>query len=274
MAITEVPGYPRPPKCQHTGVDLVHGRCADCKRAYERWYCRTRRATDPAYAARRRILMSAGQARRKAARDAASAGKPNPSSSRNKHLYADYLELVGKAEQAERIRAASLAIWSGLEPRAMAWMAEQRAAKRPRPYAAREGSGTAQRSTRAAYANRRPIHRCCTFARAWPAMTTKRRYTNRELRAAIRSLESRGWSINTDGTITRVTVQTKYPVCDQRANREPRYQHQRGEEDILNQAQRPGAGQVWPNHGWVPLYHLQAGENEARQTRCGGQGAA
>ena len=133
MAITEVPGDPRPPKCQHTGVDLVHGRCADCKRAYERWYCRTRRATDADFADRRRVLAATGAARRKAERDAASAGQPNPSNSRNKHAYSDFLELVGKAEQAERIRSSSLSKWAELEPRAMAWMAEQRAAKRPRP---------------------------------------------------------------------------------------------------------------------------------------------
>ena len=133
MAITELQGDPRPPKCQHTGVDLVHGRCADCKRAYERWYCRTRRATDADFADRRRMLATTGAARRKAEREAAFAGKPNPSSGRSKHIYCDYLELIGKAEQAERIRAASLSKWMVLEPAATAWMAEQRAAKRPRP---------------------------------------------------------------------------------------------------------------------------------------------
>ena len=133
MAITELPNDPRPPRCDHTGVDLRNGRCADCKRAYERWYCRTRRATDPEFLARRRILATTGAARRKAERDAASAGKPNPSSSRRKHVYCDYLELIGKTDMSERIRASSLAKWAELEPRAMAWMAEQRAAKRPRP---------------------------------------------------------------------------------------------------------------------------------------------
>ena len=102
MAIIELPNDPRPPRCQHTGVDLRNGRCADCKRAYERWYIRTRRATDADFAARRRVLATTGAARRKAERDAASAGQPNPSSSRRKHRYADYLELIGKADMAER----------------------------------------------------------------------------------------------------------------------------------------------------------------------------
>ena len=133
MAITELPNDPRPPRCDHTGVDLRNGRCADCKRRYESWYYRTKRATDADFAERRRLLASIGAARRKAERDAASAGQPNPSSSRNKHKYADYLELIGKAELAEEIRAASLLKWLALEPKAMAWLAEQRAAKRPRP---------------------------------------------------------------------------------------------------------------------------------------------
>ena len=133
MAITEIPNDPRPPRCQHTGVDLRNGRCADCKRAYERWYCRTRRATDADFADRRRILATTGAARRKAERDAASAGQPNPSNSRNKHRYCDFLELIGKTDMAERIRASSLAKWAELEPRAMAWLADQLAAKRPRP---------------------------------------------------------------------------------------------------------------------------------------------
>ena len=34
-------------------------------------------------------------------------------------------------------------------------------------------------------------------------MTTNRRHTNAEIRAAIDALEARGWSINDDGTITR-----------------------------------------------------------------------
>ena len=51
-------------------------------------------------------------------------------------------------------------------------------------------------------------------------MTLNRRY----IRAAIGSLESEGWSINADGTITCVRLETKYPVYDQRAKkREPRY---------------------------------------------------
>ena len=133
MAITEIPNDPRPPRCQRTGVDLRNGRCADCKRAYERWYCRTRRATDPEFLARRRILATTGAARRKAERDAASAGQPNSSNSRNKHKYCDFLELIGKTDMAERIRASSLAKWAELEPRAMAWLADQLAAKRPRP---------------------------------------------------------------------------------------------------------------------------------------------
>ena len=133
MAIAELPNDPRPPRCGHTGVDLRNGRCADCKRAYERWYCRTRRVTDADVAERRRMLAATGAARRKAERDAASAGQPNPSSSRRKHVYCDFLELIGKADIAHTVRAATLSQWVEIEPRAMAWMAEQRAAKRPRP---------------------------------------------------------------------------------------------------------------------------------------------
>ena len=133
MAITELPNDPRPPRCDHTGVDLRNGRCADCKRAYERWYCRTRRATDADFAERGRVLAATGAARRKAERDAANEGKPNPSSSRNKHIYADYLELIGKADIAQTVRASALPEWAKIEPKAMAWMAAQRSANRPRP---------------------------------------------------------------------------------------------------------------------------------------------
>ena len=65
MAITELPNDPRPPRCDHTGVDLRNGRCADCKRRYESWYVRVKRATDPDFAERRRILAATGAARRK-----------------------------------------------------------------------------------------------------------------------------------------------------------------------------------------------------------------
>ena len=47
--------------------------------------------------------------------------------------YADFLELIGKADMAQRIRASSLSKWAELEPKAMAWLADQLAAKRPRP---------------------------------------------------------------------------------------------------------------------------------------------
>ena len=51
-------------------------------------------------------------------------------------------------------------------------------------------------------------------------MTDKRRHTSREFRAAIEWLESRGWSINAGGTITRVRMQTKQPTYDLRAKHE------------------------------------------------------
>ena len=131
MPITEIPGFPRPPRCQHTDVKLRNGRCADCKRRYERWYCATRLATDATFAEHRRTLGTTGAARRKAERDAARAGQPNPSASRNKHKYADYLELIGKTDMAEVVRAVSLERWAELEPEAMAWMAAKQASRRP-----------------------------------------------------------------------------------------------------------------------------------------------
>ena len=51
-------------------------------------------------------------------------------SSKNKWRYADYLEeALGKPEQAEMIRAMSLVDWDRLEPRALGFMADQRAAE-------------------------------------------------------------------------------------------------------------------------------------------------
>ena len=51
-------------------------------------------------------------------------------SSRNKFAYADYLEeVLGKPEQAEMIRAMSLVDWDRLEPQALGFMADQRAAE-------------------------------------------------------------------------------------------------------------------------------------------------
>ena len=53
-------------------------------------------------------------------------------------------------------------------------------------------------------------------------MTTNRRHTNAEIRAAIDALEARGWSINADGTITR--TQARQLHHDPRAkNAAPRY---------------------------------------------------
>ena len=51
-----------------------------------------------------------------------------------------------------------------------------------------------------------------------------RRHTNAEIRAGIDALESRGWSINADGTITRTQIQVKKITHDPRLkNAEPRY---------------------------------------------------
>ena len=51
-------------------------------------------------------------------------------SSKNKWRYSDYLEeVLGKPEQAEMIRAMSLVDWDRLEPRALEFMADQRAAE-------------------------------------------------------------------------------------------------------------------------------------------------
>ena len=53
---------------------------------------------------------------------------------------------------------------------------------------------------------------------------TLRKHTNRECFLAIEWLESRGWSINADGTITRAQLQTKRLRHDRRARKaEPRY---------------------------------------------------
>ncbi len=52
---------------------------------------------------------------------------------------------------------------------------------------------------------------------------TLRKHTNRECFLAIEWLESRGWSINADGTITRTQMQAKKITHDPRANAEPRY---------------------------------------------------
>ena len=50
-----------------------------------------------------------------------------------------------------------------------------------------------------------------------------RRHTNAEIRAGIAALEAHGWSINTDGTITRTQMQVKKITHDPRTNTEPRY---------------------------------------------------
>ena len=51
-------------------------------------------------------------------------------SSRTKWQYSDYLEeALGKPEQAETIRAMSLVDWDQLEPRALEFMADRRAAE-------------------------------------------------------------------------------------------------------------------------------------------------
>ena len=51
-------------------------------------------------------------------------------SSRNKFAYADYLEeVLGLPEQAEMIRALPLVDWDRLEPRALEFMADRRAAE-------------------------------------------------------------------------------------------------------------------------------------------------
>ena len=43
-------------------------------------------------------------------------------------------------------------------------------------------------------------------------MTNPRRHTNARFQAAIEWLEANGWTINRDGTITRVRMQVKNPV--------------------------------------------------------------
>ena len=55
-----------------------------------------------------------------------------------------------------------------------------------------------------------------------------RRHTNAEIRAGIDALESRGWSINADGTITRTQMQAKKITHDPRTNAEPRHTFCRG----------------------------------------------
>ena len=51
-------------------------------------------------------------------------------SSRNKWRYSDFVEeILGKPEQAEMIRAMSLVDWDRLEPRALEFMADRRAAE-------------------------------------------------------------------------------------------------------------------------------------------------
>ena len=51
-------------------------------------------------------------------------------SSRNKWRYSDFVEeILGKPEQTEMIRAMSLVDWDRLEPRALEFMADQRAAE-------------------------------------------------------------------------------------------------------------------------------------------------
>ena len=55
-------------------------------------------------------------------------------------------------------------------------------------------------------------------------MTTNRRHANAEIRAGIDALESEGWSINVNGTITRTRIEVKKLFCDPRLkNAEPRY---------------------------------------------------
>ena len=54
------------------------------------------------------------------------------------------------------------------------------------------------------------------------------RRTNAEIREGIEWLEARGWSINADGTITRVRRQVKKIICDPRSNTEPRHTFWRG----------------------------------------------
>ena len=54
-------------------------------------------------------------------------------------------------------------------------------------------------------------------------MTTNRRHTNADFRAAIDALEARGWTINEDGTITRTQMQVKKITHDPRTNAEPRH---------------------------------------------------
>ena len=49
-------------------------------------------------------------------------------------------------------------------------------------------------------------------------------HTNAHFQAAIESLEANGWTINRDGTITRVKVETLLPMYDRGAmHKEPRY---------------------------------------------------
>ena len=55
-------------------------------------------------------------------------------------------------------------------------------------------------------------------------MTANSRHTNAEIRAGIEWLESEGWTMNDDGTITRTRLRTKRLRHDPRAkNAEPRY---------------------------------------------------
>ena len=66
-------------------------------------------------------------------------------------------------------------------------------------------------------------------------MTTNRRHTYADFRAAIDALEARGWSINADGTITRTQMQVKKITHDPRTNAVPPSYLLAGQEVILNQ---------------------------------------
>ena len=53
---------------------------------------------------------------------------------------------------------------------------------------------------------------------------TNQRHTNAEIQDGIESLEADGWTINRDGTITRVKTETKKEIRDPRVPRgQPRY---------------------------------------------------
>ena len=104
-----------------------------------------------------------------------------------------------------------------------------------------------------------------------------RKHTNADFRRAIATLESQGWSINTDGTITRTQVPVKNLVCDPRLkNTEPRYLVvlDRGRTTIKRGTSWPPSSASWrPRSGLTRLWSTY-GSTLSRKRAPGLLGAA